>query len=375
MFFVALKFIMYDKARSLLTLAGVIFSVSLIFAQMGIYFGLMETSSIIIDNTPGDIWITSKNNKNFDFSQALPEYVHELAMSTKGVEQAEKMIVTWGIIKQKNGGTEQVEIIGYNPESGIGAPWRMKEGHIKSVKNGNFMIIDDSSKKRLGEIKVGDYLDVLHRRLQVVGISEGIRSFTTAPFIFTSYTTAQQIAGFVGELKTVFVIAKVAPGFTVNTVKENLAKRINGVDIYSRAEFSTKTRMYWTIETGVGFSFLLTIIISFLVGILIVGQTIYNSTMEHIKEFGTLKALGAENSEIYKIVFSQSLITALLGYAISLVIILCSSKLFESLGTIMVVQVWTNLLVLVLTLIMCLSSAAISIRRVKTIDPAILFRG
>ena len=119
MFSVALKFIMYDKTRSLLTLAGVIFSVSLIFAQMGIYFGLMETSSIIIDNTPGDIWITSKNNKNFDFSQALPEYIHELARSTKGVAQAEKMIVTWGIIKQKNGGTEQVEIIGYNPENRI----------------------------------------------------------------------------------------------------------------------------------------------------------------------------------------------------------------------------------------------------------------
>src|SRR5210317_341831 len=98
MFSIALRFILYDKTRSLMTLAGVIFSVSLIFAQMGIYFGLMETSSIIIDNTPGDIWITSKNNKNFDFSQAFPEYIYEHALSTKGVEWAEKLVVTWAII-------------------------------------------------------------------------------------------------------------------------------------------------------------------------------------------------------------------------------------------------------------------------------------
>ena len=375
MFSVALKFIFYDKIRSLMTLAGVVFSVSLIFAQMGIYSGLMETSSIIIDNTPGDIWITSKNSKNFDFSQSIPEYIHKHTMSTEGVAWAEKLIVTWGVIKQKEGGSEQVEIIGYNPDSGIGAPWSMKEGHHKAVKNGNFMIVDDSSKQRLGEITVGDYRDVLSRRLQVVGISEGIRSFTTAPYIFTSYTTAQQIAGFVGESKTVFVIAKVAPGYSKREVKKNLSKRLKGVDIYTQEEFSRKTRLYWTIETGVGFSFLLTIVISFLVGILIVGQTIYNSTMEHIKEFGTLKALGAENSEIYKIIFSQSMITALLGYTISLIIILFSAKLFESLGTVMVVQTWTNLLVLALTLIMCLSSAAVSIRRIKNIDPAILFRG
>lgn len=358
-----------------MTLAGVIFSVTLIFAQMGIYFGLMETSSIIIDNTPGDIWITSKNNKNFDFSQSIPEYIHEHTLSTEGVEWAEKLIVTWGVIKQKEGGSEQVEIIGYNPETGIGAPWRMQQGHPQSVKNGNFMIVDDSSKQRLGEIRVGDYRDVLHRRLEVVGISEGIRSFTTAPFVFTSYKTAQQIAGFVGEGKTVFVIAKAAPGHSKSALKAALVERLSGVDVYTKEEFSRKTRLYWTIETGVGFSFLLTIVISFLVGILIVGQTIYNSTMEHIKEFGTLKALGAENVEIYKIIFSQSMITALLGYIISLVIILFSAKLFASLGTIMVVQAWTNLLVLALTLIMCLSSAAVSIRRIKNIDPAILFRG
>jgi putative ABC transport system permease protein len=94
MLYVAFKIMLYDKIRSFITLLGVVFAVSLTFAQMGIYFGLLETSSVIIDHTPGDIWITSKNSKNFDFSQPVPEYLHYHVLSTSGVQWAENLIVT-----------------------------------------------------------------------------------------------------------------------------------------------------------------------------------------------------------------------------------------------------------------------------------------
>jgi putative ABC transport system permease protein len=375
MLYVALRILLYDKIRSLLTLAGITFAVSLIFAQVGIYQGLMQTSSVIIDNTPGDIWITSKNSKNFDFSQAIPEFLYYHVLATEGVAWAENLIITWGIIKQKEGGTEQVEIIGFNPETGIGGPWQMLEGSPSSVKNGNFMIIDESAKERLGEINIGDYRDILSRRLQVVGISKGVKSFTTAPIIFTSYKTAQGISGLLGPDNTVFIIVKANDNFSIGQVVRNLKNSLNGVDVYAKSDFSRKTRMYWTIETGVGFSFLLTIVISFLVGILIVGQTIYNSTMEHIKEFGTLKALGASNKEVYQIIFSQAMINALLGYLFSLVITVLSVNLYYNIGTVMVMNLTTNLLVLFLTISMCLAATTVSIFRIRKIDPAILFRG
>jgi putative ABC transport system permease protein len=367
--------LLYDKVRSFITLLGVVFAVGLIFAQLGIFLGLMETSSVIIDHTPGDIWVTSKNSKNFDFSQPFPEYLINQVRSEEGIQWAEKLIVSWGLIKQKEGGTEQVEIVGYNPDTGIGGPWEMKAGDSKAVKNGNFAIVDDSAKKRLGSIQVGDYRDVLFRRLQIVGISLGVKSFTTAPIIFTSYELAQRLVGYIGPDNTVFVVAKVAPGHSVDKTIENLKQRLQGVDIYSEAAFSMKTRRYWAIETGVGFSFLLTILVSFLIGMLIVGQTIYNSTMEHIKEFGTLKALGAENGEIYRIIFSQALINALAGYLASLVITMLSVKIYEATDMVMVVRWWVNILVLALTLVMCFSASFVSIRKIKRVEPAILFRG
>jgi putative ABC transport system permease protein len=375
MFYVALRILLYDKVRSVITLLGVVFAVGLIFAQIGIFLGLMETSSVIIDHTPGDIWITSKNNKNFDFSQPFPEYLSGQVRSEEGILWVEKLIVSWALIKQKEGGTEQVEIVGFNPDTGIGGPWDMKAGAAGVLKNGNFAIVDESAMKRLGNIQVGDYRDILFRRLQIVGISQGVKSFTTAPIIFTSYRLAQGLIAWLGPDNTVFVVAKIAPGYEIDRVIESLKKRLKGVDVYTKEEFSMKTRRYWAIETGVGFSFLLTIIISFLIGMLIVGQTIYNSTMEHIKEFGTLKALGASDSEIYRIIFSQALINALAGYLASLVVTMLSVKIYQATDMVMVVNWKVNILVLALTLVMCLSASFVSIRKIKSVDPAILFRG
>ena len=375
MFSVALKIIFYDKVRSLITLAGVVFAVALIFAQIGIYLGLMETSSTIIDHTNGDIWITSKNSKNFDFSQPFPERKINQVLAADGVKGAEKLIVTWGVIKQKQGGTEQVEIVGYNPDTGIGGPWKMKTGHFRDVKNGNYAIVDESSMRRLGRFEIGDYREILNRRLKVVGTSEEVKSFTTAPVIFTSYKTAQNLGSYVGPDNTVFIIASVEDGYSDKEVINRLRRSLSNVDIYTKDEFSRKTRLYWTIETGVGLSFLITILISFLIGMLIVGQTIYNSTIEYLKEFGTLKAIGATNLNIYQIIFSEALINASIGYVIGLIFTLLSIKIYDASEMVFTIKLWVALLVFFLSLIMCLSAAFFSVRKVRKIDPALLFRG
>ncbi|MBJ6723657.1 ABC transporter permease [Geomesophilobacter sediminis] len=375
MFYIALKIILYDKLRSFFTLLGVVFAVSLIFAQVGIYQGLMEASSVLIDHTAGDIWVTSKNSKNFDFCQPFPEYFYYSALQVPGVQSVDKAIIGWGMIRQQNGGQEQVEIMGYQPDRGVGGPWDLKEGRPSDVKNGNFMIVDESAVKRLGAFKVGDYRDVMARRIQIMGISRGVKSFTTAPYLFTSYSLAQELVTYVGHDNTVFLIIKTLPGSDKGTVIRLLREKLPAMDVLSKEEFSSKTRLYWTIETGVGFSFLLTIMVSFFIGMLIVGQTIYNSTIEHIKEYGTMKALGASTAEISRIIVSQAAINALVGYSVSLLVTLASVKMYEAGGMVMVVKTSVNLIILLMTMLMCLCSAFYSIKKIKNIDPAILFRG
>ncbi len=373
--YIALRMFFYDKAKALVTLLGVVFAVSLMFTQIGIWIGMMESSSIIIDHTPADIWLTSKNSRNFDFSQSIPEYIYYQALSVPGVKWAEKLIVAWGLITEKEGGTESIEIIGYNPDTGVGGPWKMKEGATQDVKNGYFVIVDQSAMKKLGNVKVGEYRDIVSRRVQVRGISEGARAFTTAPFVFMAYDVAQQLGQLIGPDKTAFVVAKVAPGYSVRDVIQHLKEKIHGVDVYSSEEFSRKTRFYWTFETGIGSSFLLTIVISFLIGMLIVGQTLYNSTSEYIKEYGTLMALGASNLDVYKIVFSLAIISGVLGFAISLAITALLVKALANIGMVMVMKPWVNFFMLGVALFMCISSAFVSINKIKHLDPYILFMG
>src|SRR3972149_6442790 len=138
---IARKNLFHDKIRFVITLIGVTFSVVLIFAQVGIYLGFMQNASVVIDNTNADIWITSKNSRNFDFPLPFTEGKLNRARETPGVAWAEHLILGWANIKLLDGGSENIELIGFNLERGTGGPWRLKEGAIQALKTGEAIII------------------------------------------------------------------------------------------------------------------------------------------------------------------------------------------------------------------------------------------
>src|SRR5438309_11360613 len=129
-------------------------------SQIGVFLGFMENSGLMIDHIDADIWVTSKNSKNFDFSQAIPERKLNQVQRVEGVASAEKLILAWGNARTPDGGSENVEIVGYNPDTGLGAPWAMREGKITDVKGGMYAIIDESAEDHLGNLTIGDYREI-----------------------------------------------------------------------------------------------------------------------------------------------------------------------------------------------------------------------
>jgi len=127
---IARKNLLHDPVKFAITLLGVTFSVALIATQVGMYLGFMRNASMLIDHTPADLWITSKNCRNFDFSLPFDRRRIYRVRGAKGVAWADPLTLTWGVMKAQDGGTEQVEIIGFNPATGIGGPWAMKEGAV-----------------------------------------------------------------------------------------------------------------------------------------------------------------------------------------------------------------------------------------------------
>jgi putative ABC transport system permease protein len=374
MYAIAIRNLIHDKTRFVIALTGVTFSVILISAQAGIYLGFRENAATIIEHVEADIWVTSRNSRNFDFSQPIPERRVNQVLRVQGVASAEKLILGWGIIKNPDGGSEQVEVIGYDPDVPIGVPWSMREGRIEDVKGGMKAILDESAQARLGAFTVGDYREIMGQRLKIVGLSREAKSLTTAPFVFTSYETAQRVLSYIGAENTVFILVRVVPGADPREVAEDIRYTVDHVDVYTKADYAWKTKQYWTFETGVGFGFLLTMVMAFVVGIVIVGQTIYSSTVDHLKEFGTLKAIGATNRHIYQIIFNQAFINAILGYIVGAALTLLARGFFARAGIELTLPPETMVGILGLTLLMCFLAGFFSVWKALQVEPAAVFR-
>ena len=261
---IARKNLFHDRTRFIITVVGVTFSVVLIFSQFGIYLGFMENASIIIDNTQADIWVTSKNSSNFDFPVPFNERKLNKVRQTPGVEWADHLLLGWANMRRQDGGQENIELVGFNPETGVGGPWRLLAGELQAVKAGKAIIVDESAFPKLGNLKVGDQVEINEHKVRVVGISQGVRGFTTAPYVFTSYRSAQDIDPFSRD-RTVFIVARVGPGYDTHEVAARL-REIRDVDVYTRDQYSWKTRLYWTWETGIGVGFGLTVFMAIVVG-------------------------------------------------------------------------------------------------------------
>ena len=310
MLWLAFKTLFQERGRLIITLIGIIFSAILALMEVAIYLGMMGNATGVVRHTDADIWIMSKNVPNFDFSQPFPAYRIDRVRALDQIAWAEKIQVWYSFLKLHDGRREQAIVIGFNPDTGIGGPWSMAVGVPALVKGGHYMIMDTSARQRLGDLKIGSLWELnlfKEQSFKLVALSKGVVSFTTIPVIFTSYNEVDRsLASSAFANETSFIVAKLKDPNQLDAVLKTLRKQLPDNDVYSRQEFITRAVKYWTIQTGMGMAFFLTAILAVFIGGAIVGQTIYSSTMEHLRDYGTLKAMGARNREINLVILSQA---------------------------------------------------------------------
>lgn len=374
MLWLALKTLFHEKGRLIITLTGIIFSAVLTLTQVSMYLGMMGNATAVIRHIDADIWVVSRNAQNFDFANPFPEEWINRVRAVPDILWADRLVLTWGFLKLANGGQEQVQIIGFNPDTGVGAPWSMIEGRAEDVKGGSYMIIDKTSEQRLGRLETGTVWELNKKRFKLVGISDGIKSFTTSPVIFTSYNQAQTFEGLVRGKQTSYIVAKLGHSKNREDIVNFLRTTMTNNDIYTKEGFIYKTIMYWTVQTGMGMGFFLTAVLGLIVGGAIVGQTVYANTMEHLREFGTLKALGAKNKDIYTVILSQVGLSAVIGYAAGSGLVLLAKDGIEKAGVSLYLSPLLFFLIFLIVLLTCFLSAFFSVRKVRRLDPVTVFK-
>ena len=365
----------HDRIRFAVTLTGIVFALVLITIQFGLFLGFMTTTSNNIDRSKADLWIVFHGVGYFDTGRMFSERKFYEVLSVPGVQQAEKYIQNFAYWKKPDGGVENVQVIGFHP-GGLGEPWNIVEGSVLDVKLEDGVIVDDLYKEKLGVRKIGDRVEIGEHRARVVGFTHGIRSFTTSPFVYTSFKNSLNYTRpEAREDQLAYILVKVAPGFTPDEVLENLRARVKDVDIYTKAEFSRRTRFYWMFTTGAGLAVLTAALMGLVVGVAVVAQTIYAATMDHIREYGTLKAMGATNGYLYRVLIEQAVWSAVLGYGFAMVAASFIVQGSEKGGALILMPVAMKIGMLLLAVFMCITAALVSINKVTRLDPAMVFRG
>ena len=369
----ARKNLLHDRLRFAITVSGVAFAVTLVLVQVGLFMGLLDKATTTIEHAAADIWVTSRKTPNVDFAHTFPETTVLRVRGVPGVERADNLIIQFMNIQLPSGAEEGCLVYALDDFAAWNLPWNVQGADVKDLRRGRYILMDRSAERRFGPFAVGDYREILRRRFKIVGTTTGAASFTTAPIVFMDFGNAQELLETL-QNRTHYILVKLAPGADPQAVAREIRRIAPYNDVHTRQEWASRSRAYWVVSTGLGMNMGITVFLGVLVGIVVVAQTLYTSAVEHVKEFGTVKAIGGSNWDIYRILGEQALIAAVVGFALGGLISMAMRPLMAKLFLNVLVSPGFAFTVFVGTLLMCLGAAMLSFRRVATIDPALVFR-
>ena len=383
---IALKMLMGDRGKYLGIIMGLTFASLIMTQQPAIFVGLMmRTFSFISDLGLPDIWVMDPKVQFVDDIKPLQDTKLYRVRGVSGVKWA--MPLYKGLLKARldNGTFQTCNVIGLDDATLIGGPPVMLVGNLKDLRRSDGVIVDiDGATDKLAKppmvpggkptpLKIGDTLELNDNRAIVVGIAKTTKTFQSQPVIYTTYSRAVRYAPRERKMLS-FVLVKAMPGQDIPTLTRRIRKA-TGLAAYSRKEFIDLTWNYFMKNTGIPITFGTSVALGFIVGAAIAGQTFYNFTLENLRQFGVLKAMGASNWTLLRMILLQAILVGSIGYGLG--VGLTALFGYATRNTILAFKFPWQLLAFGgagVTLI-CIFAAIISIRKVIKLEPAIVFKG
>jgi putative ABC transport system permease protein len=342
--------------------------------QLGLFVGFRRATSDLIAHSGADVWVRSAGVTHLESGVRFDDHKRYDVLAVPGVAEAQSHIVGFGQWQRPDGAEEGVLVIGLERHGTLGLPWNLVEGSIARLDEPDAVIVDDLYKAKLGITRVGEVFEIRGVRVRVVGFTHGIRSFTTAPPVFTTIDNARRFLGF-RPTDTLYVLVKGKPGVPAEQLAADIKARVRDVDAVPTDAWRSAQESYWMFGTGAGISVLIAAGLGLLVGVVVVAQTIYAATIDHIREYGTLKAMGATNGYLFRVIITQAVISALIGGVLGVGIGLTAAHASQAGTTAIIVPSLLAASLLALTVLMCIVASLVSINTVVRLDPAIVFKG
>lgn len=388
------------------------FAVSLVAIQTGILNGFTRSTGILIDRSKADIWVASKDMVSLELTLPLPAGYLSQAQQVTGVQRAEALLLSGGTWRSPNGKITSVRLFGFDPAGQLFNAFETTQGNVSALKQPYTVIADETNLDSLDVNQIGATANIGALSVELVGLTRGTQSIASSNYLFASiesvksYTTGNRTSNLNCRLQAgqflctnvyasspgsnpasaqptplaandaiSYVLVRARPGEDMPALKQRLEAALPNTRVYTRAEMATLTRDYWVQRTGVGFILGLGATVGVIVGMVIVGQILYSSVADHLKEFATLKAMGVPDRVVYSIIIQQALLMAILGYipSVGLCLVL-GAWTFATQGITILITPLAATGILGITIFMCVGSALFAIQKVTRVDPAIVFK-
>lgn len=383
--FVALRMLVGDRAKYLGIIVGLTFASLLITQQLAIFTGLMSrTFGAITDLGQPDVWVMDEKVQFIDDVKPLQSTQLYRVRGVAGVEWAVPLYK--GLLKARlsNGSFQTVNLYGLDDATLIGGPPVMVEGKLEDLRRSEGVIVDEvGARTRLARqsttpggasvpLKIGDTLELNDHRAVVVGICRVQRTFQSQPVVYTTFSRATQYAPRERKLLS-FVLVGCKPEEDVREVCERI-HRATGLAAVTREDFKWQTVRYFLKYTGIPVNFGIAVALGFLVGTVIAGQTFHNFTLDNLKQFGALKAMGARTGTLLRMIVLQALLVGVVGYGLG--VGLASFVGFATRGSELAFRMPWQILAISASavLLICTLSAVLAMRKVIQLEPAMVFK-
>ena len=371
-FILAFRNLFHDRLRFVATVIGIVFSIVLVTIQMGLYLGFGRMVTTMIDHASADLWIMPHGTKCFEDPSLLNTRERYRALAIDGVVDAIPVVIGFADWRIAGGATTPVFVIGSDLRSGGLQPWDLVEGRIEALSTPRAVAVDRTYFDRLGISGIGAAAEIRQQPVRVAAVTNGIRSFTTTPFVFMDIDRARAHTG-VPAGKATYLMVRLSPDADPDRVRRHLRSNIGDVEVLTPPEFRDRSRAFWLFSTGAGAALFAGALLGVIVGTVVVAQTLYASTKEHLNEFATLRAIGSSRGYIYKVIVCQALLSAVIGFAIAALI--GDAVVQLTAGTALPIVITHGLIagLFLLTVVMCVVSSVAAIVQVTRIDPAMVF--
>lgn len=315
---IALQSLFFERGKLLAAVSGVAFAANLVLVQAGLFFGFQKSSTAVISRVGGDLWVMARGTALVDFADPLSPGVGDVVRAQPCVRRARPVIFSWASIRKPSGGIDNVQLIAAEPRPGGALPWSLAEGLPSDLRAPMRVAVDaaDLSRLELPPRAIGAPIELQDRTVHIGVVTRGIRSFTVVPYLFAEPHEARRILGLADGQATFWAI-DLERADCAATVRAGLERHAD-LAVRDRGEFEAMTSTYWVIGSGAGATLAFAALLGFIVGLVVVGQTLYSLTESRSRELATLKAMGASGRELAAFVLWQAGLLAVVGGAIGL---------------------------------------------------------